>query len=282
MNTPPELILTLQAGQPGYPALDYGVNLAGIFRSAVTILGVTKVGNPNRMEEQVSSARESLLAAGIPVEVIWEQGSFEQALLRCLSSHPGALTLFSDIHKPVWGRYIRIGRFRRLMALIGSPLLRIHRPCSPPLHLLVCSGGLSYTIPLEKLTIQLARANAAKITFFHVVEPVTRDYPLAREVLNRWETLLKTQTPQAIHLQNALAAAGQASVEARVLVRHGPLIHELFDEIHTGGYDLVAVGSAYSSQNLRHLTRPDVASLVATSFDCPVLTARGKISDSYG
>lgn len=281
MNTLPELILTLQAGQPGYPALDYGISLASIIRSPVTILGILKAGSPNRMEEQVAAARDSLVMEGVSVEVIWEQGSFEQALLRCLSAHPGALTLFSDIHKPIWGRYIRVGRFRRLMALTGSPLLRIHRPCSPPRRLLVCSGGLPYTIPLEKLTVQLAQANTAQITFFHVVEPVTRDYPLAREVLNHWETLLKTRTPQAMHLQSALTAAGQAGVEARVLVRHGPLIHELFDEIHTGGYDLIAVGSAYSSQNLRALTRPDVASLVAATFDCPVLTARGKISDYY-
>lgn len=87
--------------------------------------------------------------------------------------------------------------------------------------------------------------------------------------------------PQSRHLQSALLAAQKANVEARVLVRHGPLIHELFDEIRTGGYDLVAVGSAYSSHTLRHLTRPDVAALVGATFDCPVLTARGKITDTY-
>jgi len=282
MNAYPELIISLEAGQPGYPGLDYGVALAGIFNSPVTILGVLKADGPNRMQGQVTAACEQLEAKGLPVQVVWEQGSYEKALLHCLSEHPDALTLFSDIHKPIWGRYIRVGRFRRLMALIDSPLLRIHRLCSMPKKLLVCSGGLSYAIRVEKLAIQLARASAAQITFFHVVEPVTRDYPLARDVLNHWETLLKTNTPQARHLQCALDAARQAGLEARVLVRHGPLIHELFQEIHTGEYDLVAVGSAYSSQSLQHLTRPDVAPLIASAFDCPVLTARGKVGDSYG
>ncbi len=282
MNAYPPLLIALESGQPSYPALEYGLGLAGLFRSPVAILGVTKTGPAPCLEAQIAAAREDLEAGGIACEVVWDQGSFERALLRCLAKRPGALTLFSDLRKPVWGRYVRIGRFRRLMASISSPLLRVQRPCLPPRHILVCSGGLAYTIPLEKLSIQIAVAASARITIFHVVEPVTFEYPLAREVRDHWQELLKTDTPQARHLQSALRAAQQANVEARVLVRHGPLIHELFAEIRSGDYDLVAVGSTYSSHALSHLARPDVAALVTASFDCPVLTARGKISDTYG
>jgi nucleotide-binding universal stress UspA family protein len=282
MNDYPSLLIALQSGQPSHPALEYGVSLAGLFRSPVTVLGVTKTGAAPRLEARINAAREELADSGISCEIVWDQGSFERALLRCLADHPDRLTLFSDLHKPIWGRYVLVGRFRRLMAAVSSPLLRVQRPCLPPRRILVCSGGLAYTIPLEKLCVQIAAAASAQVTIFHVVEPVTLDYPLSREVRAHWAELLKTDTPQARHLQSALRAAQNANVEARVLVRHGPLIHELFDEIRTGEYDLVAVGSAYSSRTLRHLTRPDVAALVAANFDCPVLTARGKISDTYG
>jgi nucleotide-binding universal stress UspA family protein len=282
MNTYPELILAMQAGQPGYPALDYGISLADCFRSPVTILGVKKASHAPRLSAEIDKAQKELDALGIPVEAVWERGSFENALLGCLSGHPDALTLFSDVRKPFLDRYVRNARFRHLMAAVQSPLMRVQRACLPPRHMLVCSGGLAYTIPLEKLAIQIASVFSAKITFFHVVEPVTLEYELSREIRDHWETLLKTDTPQAHHLNNARQAAQKAGVDARVHVRHGTLIHELFDEIRSGGYDFVAVGSAYSSHTLRHLTRPDVAALVAATFDCPLLTARGKITDTYG
>lgn len=281
MNGLPPLLIAVQSGQPDYPALEYGLGLAGLFRTPVTILGVTKTGSAPNLERQIAATCEALNADGISGDVVWAQGSFERALLRLLERRPGALTLFSDLHKPVWGRYVRIGRFRRLMAAVSSPLLRVQQPCLPPRRILVCSGGLGYTIALEKLSIQIAAAASAQITLFHVVEPVTYEYPLSREVRDHWAELLKTDTPQARHLQTALQAAQKAGVEARVLVRHGLLIHEIFDEIRTGDYDLVAVGSAYSSRTLSHLTRPDVAALVAAHFDCPVLTTRGKLSDTY-
>lgn len=282
MNNYPPILIALQSGQPNYPALEYGLSLAGLFRTPVTLLGVTKTGVAPRLEGRITSACEALKADGISSEVVWDQGSFERALLRCLEKRPGALTLFSDLRKPAWGRYVKVGRFRRLMAAVSSPLLRVQRPCLPPRRILVCSGGLGYTIPLEKLSIQIAAAASAQITLFHVVEPVTLEYSLAREVREHWQDLLKTDTPQARHLQSALQAAQKANVEARVLVRHGLLIHEIFDEIRTGDYDLVAVGSAYSSRTLSRLARPDVAALVAAHFDCPVLTARGQLSNSYG
>jgi nucleotide-binding universal stress UspA family protein len=268
MNTLEELIIALQAGVPG--------------QLRVTLLGVSELSRSRRLEEQMTAAREALEADGLSAQINWQTGSVDEALLNFLPAYPEALTLFSGIHRRISGRYIRLWNFRRLLALIDSPLMRVRSSCSLPKNALVCSGGLPYSIRLEKLAIRLAQANSAKITFFHVVEPVTHDYPLAREVLNHWETLLNSNTPQALHFQGALDAAAQAGVEARIVVRHGALIHELFEEIRSGSYDLVAVGSSYSSQNLRHLTRPDVAPLVASSFDCPVLTARGKINDTYG
>ncbi len=282
MSTPPQLLIALQSGEPAYPALEYGISLAGLFRSPVTLLGVSKTGTAPRLEALIASARQQLEAEDIDVQIVQSTGSFEKALLGCLEDRPAALSLFSDLHRPVWGRFVRVGRFRRLMEVVPSPMMRIQTPCLPPRSILVCSGGLAYSIPLERLSIQVAAAASARITFFHVVEPVTLEYPLAREVRDHWGELLKTDTPQSRHLQRALQEAQAANVEARVLVRHGPLIHELFAEIREGGYDLVAVGSTYSSHSLRHLTRPNVAVLVAASFDCPVLTARGRLSDSYG
>ncbi len=281
MNGYPSLLIAVQSGQPDYPALEYGLSLARLFRTPVAVLGVTKTGLSPRLERQIAAACETLNAEGISNETVWAQGSFERALLRCLEERPGALTVFSDQRKPAWGRYVRVGRFRRLMAAVSSPLLRVQRSCPPPRRILVCSGGLGYTIALEKLSIHIAAAASAQITLFHVVEPVMYEYPLSRAVRDRWSELLETNTPQARHLQNALRAAQKARVEASVLVRHGLLIHEIFDEIRTGKYDLVAVGSAYSSRTLSHLARPDVAALVAAHFDCPVLTARGRLSDTY-
>jgi len=58
-------------------------------------------------------------------------------------------------------------------------------------------------------------------------------------------------------------------------VRHGLILHEILDEIRHGGYDLVGMGSMYSSTSLSRLFRPDVTALVSAEVDCPLLTQRG-------
>jgi len=281
MNTQPEVILCLQAGLPEYPDVEYGVNIAGLLHAPIKFLCMRGRGTKATLEQAVQQGSEKLQAAGLPFEVEWAKGSVAEAIEIAVRDHPQALAIFSDRNRPVWRRKLRIGRLRHLMAEVSNPLLRVRDTCWPLTEIMVCSGGMAYTIRLEKMAIRLAKASGARVTLLHVVEPVTLDYSLAREMHDHWSQLIETHTPQARHFIQVVAAAKEAGVEARLLVRHGQVVQEIIHEMRSGDYDMVGLGSAYSSHSLRGLYRPDVTALVSAAVDCPILTMRGKAADTF-
>ncbi|MFN7035896.1 MAG: universal stress protein [Bellilinea sp.] len=280
MNELPPLLIALESSHPAFPALEYGENLAKLLRTPVRFLCMRQRGSTALLEEQTQRSALGLKAMDVPVETRWAEGDLVKAVLQEMNQMPGALLVISDKYRPVWRRWVRFGRFRRLQAALSSPIIRVRDACWPLQNIIVCSGGLPYTIPVERLATRLAKIAGARLTFLHVVEPVTLDYPLAREIHLHWQHLLETNTPQARHLKQALDFAAQHGVEARVVVRHGLILHEILDEIRHGGYDLVGMGSVYSSTSLSRLFRPDVTALVSAEVDCPLLTQRGPAENS--
>ncbi|HEY4693959.1 MAG TPA: universal stress protein [Bellilinea sp.] len=281
MSTNPEVVLCLQAGLPEYPDVEYGVNIAILLQAPMKFLCMRGKAGTSSLEQAVAQGTEKLLAAGLSFEVEWAKGSVPEAIEIAVRDHPQALAVFSDRNRPMWRRMLRLGRFRHLMADVSSPLLRLRDTCWPLKEIMVCSGGMAYTIRLEKMAIRLAKASGARLTLLHIVEPVTLDYSLAREMHDHWSELIETHTPQARHFIQSIAIAKEAGVEARLLVRHGQVVQEIIQEAKTGAYDMIGLGSAYSSRSLRGLYRPDVTALVSASVDCPILTMRGKASDTF-
>lgn len=280
MKNLPPLLIALQGDHPSFPALEYGENLAKVLHTPVRLLCVRQRGSSSLLEEHAQRSAHALKALDVAVEIRWAEGNLVKAVLREMNQMPEAMLVISDKYRPIWRRWVRFGRFRRLQALLSSPILRVRDACWPLQNIIVCSGGLPYTKPVERLATRLAKTAGARLTFLHVVEPVMLDYPLAKEIHSHWEHLLQTDTPQARHLKQALAFAEQNGVEARVVVRHGLILHEILDEIRSGGYDLVGMGSTYSSTSLSRLFRPDVTALVSAAVDCPLLTQRGSAENS--
>jgi nucleotide-binding universal stress UspA family protein len=95
------------------------------------------------------------------------------------------------------------------------------------------------------------------------VEPITLEYPLAREVRNHWQNLLDTNTPQGHTLRQVLEESQPLGLPTAVKVRHGNVVPEILEEIREGNYDLICMGSAYSAYSLRHLYLPNVTAEVA-------------------
>ena len=56
-------------------------------------------------------------------------------------------------------------------------------------------------------------------------------------------------------------------------VRHGDIVHEILAEASAQAYDMIVMGSPYSSNTLRHLFMPNVTAEIAEALDHPILTA---------
>ena len=52
------------------------------------------------------------------------------------------------------------------------------------------------------------------------------------------------------------------------------MVEEILGELKEGNYDLLCMGSSYSTNTLRQYYAPHVTAEVAEAAHCPVLTAR--------
>ena len=161
-----------------------------------------------------------------------------------------------------------------MLEKIESPILYVPKARLPLKRLLLCLGGLGYATGVEQVALYLAQATGARITLLHIVEPVTLDYPVSRQIQHQWKTIQETDTPQGRNLRNALEDIRRSGLEADFIVRHGNIVHEILEEVSSGEYDLVGMGSPHSTHSLRHLYMPNVTAEVAESLDLPVLTVR--------
>ncbi len=268
------LLIAVESQAPTYPALELGLLLAELLRWPVDLLGVGRASVDATLARRIEEATEQLGAAGLMGDVLWERGLFVPAVLRHPRARPDTLLVFSDAHHPRWRRLAHSGRFRQLQAAWPGPLLRVRTLRWPLRRLLVCSGGLDYTLPLEAFMLDLSQITGAHLTVLHVIEPVTLDYPLAHNVQRHWSHLLETDTPQAQHFRALLARAEHTGVPCELKLRHGPVVHEILTEVRTGGYDLIGMGSPFSAHSLRRLFRPEVTTLVSAGAEEPLLILR--------
>ncbi len=268
-------ILLCTNGHPATePALEYGAWLAGTARGrscpcTVSLLGVVeKPAQRPAVEVLLEKVAQRLAEATVPCSRQVREGKPEKVI-------PAAAAAFDlTILGLMTPRLAWAAHFSRLLPAMEKPVLHVAEPRFRLERMLLCTGGLRYAEGIVRVGGTLARTFGATVTLLHVVEPVTLEYPLASEVKNHWRELLETDTPQARHLKEALGTLQGIGVETGVHLRHGPVVHEILQEIREGDYDLVGVGSPYAARSLRRLYRPNVAVEVAEAAERPVLIAR--------
>jgi len=266
-----DLLICLQGYPDSRPAMEYGLALAEILHRPVTVLGVTDRSNAAPLEELISETTSKLTELGIVYQVVRLRGVLDQVVPQ-FAQGQNFITLFNAPPQPVMRRLVYGGRFRHMMAALDGPIIRVHKVCLPIQKILVSTGALASAVPIETLAYELASLTKARVTLMHVVPPVNLDYEIAREAAAHWKDLLETDTPQAAHLKDALERARQLGVEVELCLRHGPVVEEILAQARAHQYDLIAMGSPYSSHNLRRLYRPNVTASVAAEVDCPLIT----------
>ena len=256
------------------PALEYGVWLAGLLEKPVVLLGVDEDEKFRlNLRNLLDSTAEKLDGLGIPYEKRVIIGHGTTAIAEAAQSGK-YLTVVGPLGRPTWQRVVQGRSFRRLLAKIETPILYVPQTCLPLKRALICVGGLGYAFSLEHLGILIARAAEASITLLHVIEPISLNYPTATEIYQHPDNILDTHTPQAHNLRQALAEIHAAGLKVDLIVRHGNIVHEIYDEVQTGDYDLIGLGSQYSAKGLRHLYTPNVTAEIAETINRPVLAVR--------
>jgi nucleotide-binding universal stress UspA family protein len=280
MKTPANhLIIVTNGRHETRPALEYGIWLAQMLKFPVLVLGVSESKNQDHpVASLVEEMLPSLQSAGIPFQVEYHTGQAEDLVNRSIQQ-AGALVVLGPLGRPPLRRFLMGRSFRFFMEDLVAPILFVPASRVPVRKILVCMGGLGYAMDVFHEALALAVTLKASLTFLHVVEPVTLDYPLAHEVETHWQKLLNTDTPQGRILRQVMSESQGMEVRSDVSLRHGHIVPEILNEIEAGNYDLVCMGSMYSSQSLRHLSLPNVTAEIAETAGCPILTVRTRPED---
>ena len=271
------LLLVTNGFEGTRPALDYGLWLAGVMKTSITLLGVQEPANAHHpVELLVEEMTEKIKAADISHQVEIKTGHTEEAIGQ-FAKQSNYLVLLGPLGRPPLRRFVMGRSFRHIMAEVTAPVLYVPAARYPVKKILVCMGGLGYALGAARLAMFIASLVRASLMFLHVVEPITLDYPLAQDVKTHWQNLLDTNTPQGRTLRQVLEESQPLGLPTAVKVRHGNVVPEILDEIKEGNYDLICMGSAYSAHSLRHLYLPNVTAEVAEASHCPILTVRHSI-----
>jgi nucleotide-binding universal stress UspA family protein len=275
-----ETFLICTNGQEStWPAIEYGAWMAAALQAPVTLLGITEhlpsspIDEKHPLESIFSRAVELFEQKGLVYTLEVQNGDAEQVIPREARKQDGVVVL-GRLARPPLRRFIEGRSIRRLLSDITSPILYVPRACLPLQKMLVCLGGLGYEINAEQLGIRAAVIAHADVTLLHVAPPVDLDYPAAVDEREHWRELEKIDSLTGRHVRLALDAARAAGLAATLQARQGHVVEQILAEIQQGHYDLVCMGSTYSSHALRHLYGPNVTEEVAERAPCPVLIAR--------
>ncbi len=262
-----------------WPAIEYGAWMATALEARVTLLGVAEhlpsspIDEKHPLEAIFSRAVELFEQKGLNYTLAVQNGDAEQVIPREARNREG-LVVLGPLSRPPLRRLLAGRSIRRLLSEVASPILYVPRACLPLKRMLVCLGGLGYEIDAEQLGIRAGVIAHAEVTLLHVAPPVDLDYPAARAEREHWRDLEHSDSLTGRHVRLALDAARASGLAATLKARQGNVVEEIEDEIRRGNYDLVCMGSTYSSHTLRHLYGPNVTDEVAERAPCPILIAR--------
>ena len=264
-------------------SIQFGAWLAKHFSRPITLIGVIESDDEHHpVEDMFSRAITLFKETGVEYRLEIEDGSVEQVAKNRTALITPPVTVEDPEHIVLIGPFGRnqvrkmfLGKsFRYFMELFGQPICYVQEFRLPIKKILLCVGGLGYTIHAEPLVLELAKAENATVSLLTVVPPVDLDYPEARIIKQNWQRLQETDTVIGRTLRLGLEMAKNAGITALVKTRRGNIIEEIKNEINEGDYDLVVMGSQFSSHTLRQIYVPNVTADIAEICKTPILTVR--------
>lgn len=275
-----EILVATNGYERTWPGIVYATWLGKTLRVPLTLIGIIEQKQRPNIDEEFHPLEDIFGRAvalfkeqKVKYRLEIEEGHAEDVIPQ-KAREKGSLTVLTPLGRPPLRRLLLRRSFHQLMADIEGPILYVPSACIPPTHMLVCLGGLGYGISAESLGLEIATKVKSPVTLLHVVPPINRDYPETRMVRENWDHLEDTDSLLGRTLQKGLTKARKAGLKTDLKIRQGNVIEEISAELKEGDYDLVCMGSLYSTHGLRQMYAPNVTAEVADAIGCPVLTVR--------
>ena len=274
-----ELLVATNGFTGTWKAVEYGAWLAELMQQKLILLGVAENRSSAAIDEHhpladiFAGAVDVFKQRGLEYELVIRNGEAEQVISE-YANRGDYITVVSPLGRS-WLRHWLTGRsFRALMEKITGPLLHVPEMRLPLKKILISAGGLGYEVSAENLALQIATRSRAEVTILHVIPPTDMNYPTTSVTLEHVNDLQDTDTILGRSLRKGMEIAREANLDAQLTTRQGHVVEEIVAEVEQGNYDMVCMGSRYSTHALRQLYTPNVTAEVAEAVHCPLLTVR--------
>ena len=276
-------------------ALRFGAQIAERCREPLTILTVIKhdAAQPQvAVDTLLAQAREMVEPQGIEVrtkvrighpalEIIREaeEGNYDLLIVgerqhRTLMAHfrqgSTAVRVAERAPCPVIVARGRIGPIQRILLCdSGSEDPSIGLDASRETH------GVSPSVFRRFREIQVDLLDGSgEIVIVHVMSQMSAGPGVkGKHLRSSTEVLIEERAPEGELLQRDIEIVERLGIQARAKVRHGLVVEEILEEVHSECYDLVVIG-AYRGQGWQRILLDDLARRIVAEVDRPVLVLR--------
>lgn len=256
-------------------ATKLGAMLAAPLQAETTLLGIAEKSTDEpalraALEKQAQWLRDKnvspqiVVSAGDPVRRIADETAKTKYDLVIIGARKTGST----------GLYSRSEKMYELIKSISPPVLVAMGEWAQLKRFLVCTGGKEFIEEAVQLTGKLAKAVGASVTLLHVMAEPPAIYADLMRLEEDVERLLESDSELGINLREQRADLEKLGVQAKVRVRHGIVVDQVFAEAREQGYDLIVTGSSQSRGMLRHYIMGDLTRSILNHSNCPVLVAR--------
>jgi nucleotide-binding universal stress UspA family protein len=276
-----ELLVATNGYLGTWPAIEYGAWLANSLQMKITLLGVTEkmssvsmeANHPleNMLEKAVSLFKDKGVEYSLDVRSVEAEHVIPEK-----ANNGDYMVVVGPLGRSQLKRWLTGRSIRPLMEKIENPIVYVPQIRIPVKKILVSIGGLGYAESAENLAFQVAAACNAEVIILHVVPRAELNYPGTREVRDHLDDLVNTDTLPGRSLRKALEMGKELGLNAGVVPRVGNIVEQILEELKEGDYDIVCMGSSYSTDSLRKLYTPNVTAEIAEIVHLPVMTARYK------
>ena len=269
-------LISLDGSPRADSAAQFAAELLQPGKDEVVLLGIAaRESSLKKLEKSLAALNQSLGA--LVSEQLIHFGSTAEVIEKVAGSGSFDIALYGSRGRRGLTKVLFGSVAARLAHAISCSLLVVRKTPEPVKRILICSTlDPFHTAPME-IGKNLAQAVTADVTILHVMSqiPLIDQASLDQLELTAEEAIARrTREGQALlDAQQELQAAG---LQTHSVIRHGLVIDEILDEVVSGDYDLLVIGSHAGPRTSRwqDILVEDITNTVLLDTRCPVLIVR--------
>lgn len=201
-------------------------------------------------------------------------GDMQRVLFAAAQERGYDLAVFGPLPSRPLERLLPVPRSTLIQRLEPS-ILQVRHDSGPIKHILLASGGDYHTFVNARQVARLAAPLNAQVTVLHVLSQEQICFELIPDPITAEQDFPHSDLTEAGVLDDTVDLLTQHGITARMRIRIGAVIDEVVSELHTGKYNMLAIGAHRSSSTLDRILFEDIAHALLERSHLPVLVVKG-------